>query len=66
VNPLSLIFDRKDRVQLAIDSELRGYEYLLFHPGVNFKSIRMKSDDFFNVFLPACGRSASMLTLSES
>ena len=66
VNPLSLIFDRKGWVQLAIDSELRGYEYLLFHPGVNFKSIRMKIDDFFNVFLPACGRSASILTLSES
>ena len=66
VNPLSLIYDRKGRVQLAIDRALCGYEYLLFHPGVNFKSVRMKSDDFFNVFLPACGRSASILTLSES
>ena len=65
VNPLSLIFDRKGRIHLALDHELLRYECLLFHPGVNFKSVRMKSDDFFTVFLPACGHNASILTLSE-
>lgn len=65
VNPLSLKYDRKGRVHLAVDHELLGHEYLLFHPGVNSKSVRMKSADFFNIFLPACGRSANILTLKE-
>ncbi len=65
VNPLSLIYDTEKRIRLAIDDSILGYEYLLFHPGVNFKTVSLKSSDFLEIFLPACGHNPIILTLLE-
>lgn len=65
VNPLSLMFDGSGRIQLAVDRALLGHENLLFHPGVNFKSVSLKSRDFFERFLPAIHHAPILLTLPE-
>lgn len=54
VNPLSLIFDKDTKIQLAIDSVLLSNRRLLFHPGVNDMSVSLAAYDFLNLFLPAC------------
>ena len=65
VNPLSLIFDIDRHIRLGVDEDLRRHKFLLFHPGVNFMSLSIKSDDFFNVFLPSCGYVPSILNLNH-
>lgn len=64
VNPLSLMFDADGLIRLAIDRELLAHEYLLFHPGSNDQSVRLRSDDFFHRFLPAIRHEAILLTLT--
>ncbi len=64
VNPFSLIFDTDRHIRLGVDEDLRRHEFLLFHPGVNTMSLRVKSDDFFDVFLPACGHKPDFLHIS--
>lgn len=63
VNPLSLMFDTNNTIRLVIDDQLKMHPYLLFHPGVNFLSVRIKSSDLFDVFLPACSHPPTLLTL---
>ncbi len=65
VNPLSLMFDPEGRIRLVLDSDLMTHEILLFHPGVNFKSVALKRDDFLRIFLPAIRHEPIILTLPE-
>ena len=65
VNPLSLMFDQKQAVTLAVDDTLARYERLLFHPGVNWLSVELATLDFFNRFLPAVNHQPVLLTIPE-
>lgn len=65
VSPLGLIFDDSHRIKLGVDSELAAFPRLLFHPGVNHRSVELSADDFFHRFLPACGHSPQMLTITD-
>ena len=65
VNPLSLIFDTQNKIQLAVDDSILSHHKLLFHPGVNYLSVSMTSEDFFNKFLPGCGHRPNIITIPE-
>ena len=56
ISPMGLVFDREQKVRLAVDRTLRKEPRLLFHPCVNTATLAMSGRDFFETFLPALGR----------
>ena len=54
-SPLGLIFPEARGVGLIVDSALRTAPTLAFHPCDNTRTVAMKGEDFFGVFLPAAG-----------
>ncbi len=61
LSPLALIYDRRMRVRIATDAALGRFEYLVFHPGVNTASVRMRAEDFFTRFLPLAGHGNTVI-----
>ena len=64
--PLGLVCDEGHVVNLLLDEDLRETETLLLHPNVNTSSVRMRTGDFFQVFLKACGHSPRFVHLSNA
>ena len=58
ISPFGLIYDTQKRVGLLIDKKLYKEEYWVFHPLENTSSVKLKRDDFLNVFLTSLGRAA--------
>ncbi len=58
-----LFFDKMHEVQLLIDEELLLHEYLAFHPCINTSTIRIKTDDLINTFLPSLNHSYQKVIL---
>ncbi len=50
VSPLGIIFDKENKVIIAIDSNLK-MERLLVHPNVNTKTIALSFDDLFRFII---------------
>lgn len=50
-----LIFDKSHRVQLAVDSDLLNNEYFCCHPCDNTATLKIKTADVFEKFLPLLG-----------
>ncbi len=57
-SPLGLIFPEAKDVTLIVDSALREYLTLAFHPCDNTQTVAMSAKDFFGIFLPAVGAEA--------
>ena len=57
-SPLGLIFPEAKDVVLIVDSALREYPALAFHPCDNTQTVAMAAEDFFDKFLPAVGTEA--------
>ncbi len=53
VSVMGLANDRDKRVRLLVDEDLLGEEWFGCHPCVNTSSIRLKTKDVMEVFLPA-------------
>ncbi len=53
VSILGLMNDKEKRVQLLIDEDLLGLEYLGCHPCKNTSSLRIRTRDIIDTFLPA-------------
>lgn len=51
----SLIFDKEKKVLLAIDSDVASEEYICCHPSDNTATLKIKTEDILNVFLPFLG-----------
>ncbi len=49
---LGLMNDKEDRVQLLIDEDVLKGEYFGCHPCINTSSLRIKTTDLLEVFLP--------------
>ncbi len=47
-----LMYDREHRVSLIIDEDVLGSEYFGCHPCVNTSTVRVKTEDILNKFLP--------------
>ena len=52
VSVMGLANDRENRVRLLVDEDLLGEEWFGCHPCVNTSSIRLKTKDVLEVFLP--------------
>ncbi len=64
VSVTGLMNDRAGAVQLLIDEELLGSEYFGCHPSINTSSIRLRTRDLLDVFLPAVGHAPVLVRLS--
>lgn len=53
VSVLGLMNDRENKVQLVMDEEIYRSEYFGCHPCVNTSSLRLRTADLLDVFLPA-------------
>lgn len=65
INPLGLIFDNNHVVNLLIDSDLKNYEYICFHPSDGHYSLKMRYSDFTEKFLPYVGYTPTYITVSK-
>ena len=52
---LSLLFDQEHRVQLVMDRETKECDYFSCHPCKSTGTLKLKTSDVLNVFLPHTG-----------
>lgn len=52
---LALMNDKEHRVRLLIDEDLLKEDYVGCHPCINTSSLRLKTRDLLEIFLPAAG-----------
>ena len=64
VTVMGLANDRENRVQLLIDRDVYEEEYFCCHPCINTSSIRMRTADVMERFLPAVHHTPRLVTLS--
>ncbi len=64
VSPMGLLFDSARDVRLILDRDLLTSPYLGCHPCVNTASIRLRMQDFLEVFLPAAGHTPTLVTIA--
>lgn len=55
VSVLGLMNDKEHRVQLLIDKDLLGEEYIGCHPCINTSSLRIRRNDMWEKIVPAMG-----------
>lgn len=55
VSIMGLMNDKDHAVQLLIDEDVLKDEYIGCHPCVNTSSLKLKTEDVINKFLPAAG-----------
>lgn len=60
---LGLFHDKENTVQLVIDREVLGGEYIGCHPLVNTSSLRIATKDLQSVILPATGHTPVVVEL---
>lgn len=53
VSALGLIYDTDAEITFLVDRDLLSEEYLGFHPCMNTSTIKIKTDDLLNNFIPA-------------
>ena len=59
----SLIFDKDRKVSLAADREVFSAEYICCHPSDNTATLRIKTSDIVDIFLPALGVTAEIIDI---
>ncbi len=64
VSVMGLANDRENRVQLLIDRDVYEQEYFCCHPCINTSSIRLRTADLMNRFLPAVHHTPRLVTLT--
>ena len=53
VSIMGLANDRENQVQLVVDEDVLKGEYLGCHPCINTSSLKLKTRQVFDIFLPA-------------
>lgn len=53
VSIMGLIFDKENSVKLIIDEDVLKDEFIACHPCVNTSSLKIKTSDITDIFLPA-------------
>ena len=53
VSIMGLMNDKENKVQLLVDEDVLKPEYVGCHPCINTSSIRLKTKDMFEVYLPS-------------
>lgn len=60
---MGLMFDKEHRVKLVIDKDIIESEYFGCHPCVNTTSLKIKTSDIMNTFLPYTGHESVIVEL---
>ena len=60
---LGLMNDKEKRVQLLIDKDVLGGEYIGVHPCVNTASLKIKTSDLVEKIIPAMGHEPTFVEL---
>ena len=63
VSVMGLMNDKEKQVQLLIDEDVLEGEYIGCHPCVNTSSLKMKTADIIEKFLPATGHTYRVVNL---
>lgn len=63
VSVMGLMNDSDNNIRLLVDEDLMKDEYLGCHPCVNTSSLKLRTKDVFDVFLPAVKHSCSTVRL---
>ena len=63
VSVMGLMNDKEKQVQLLIDEDVLEGEYIGCHPCVNTSSLKMKTADIIEKFLPATGHAYRVVHL---
>ena len=63
VSILGLMNDKENNVKLYIDRDVLKGEYIGCHPCINTSSLRMKTSDIIEKFLPAVGHEPTEIVL---
>ena len=66
VSVLGLMNDKDKQVQLLVDEEILGDEWLGCHPCINTSSLRIKTADVFGPVLKAMGHEMRPVILNET
>ncbi len=64
VSIMGLMNDHENQVQLLVDEDVKKDEFLGCHPCVNTSSLKMRTRDVFERFLPAVHHEACMVHLT--
>ena len=65
VSVMGLMNDSDNRVQLLVDEDLLKEEFIGCHPCINTSSLRLKTEDVFEKFLPAVHHDYRTVVLSS-
>ena len=63
VSVLGLMNDKENRVRLLIDRYILEQEFLGCHPCINTSSLKIRTSDIVNIFLPYIGHSYTLVDL---
>ena len=63
VTVLSLMNDPEHKVRLVIDSDVLKEEYFGCHPCINTSTLKIKTKDILDVFIPYCGHEPVILDI---
>ena len=63
---LGLMNDTENNVNLIIDRDLLNDQFIGCHPLINTASLKIKTHDILNVFLPAVKHTYTLVTLGET
>ena len=65
VSVMGLMNDQEHHVELLVDEELLEYEQLGCHPCVNTSSLRLRTKDVLEKFVPATGHSFQTVHIAK-
>ena len=65
VSILALMNDLQHRVQLLVDREIQQEPWFGCHPCLNTSSLKIRTEDIFQIFLPHTGHQPIFVTLSD-
>ncbi|MBQ2896742.1 MAG: prolyl-tRNA synthetase associated domain-containing protein [Clostridia bacterium] len=63
VSVTGLMNDTQNKVKLLVDKDLMDSEYIGCHPNINTSSLKIKTKDIFEVFLPAVNHEFKIVEL---
>ncbi len=63
VSVMGLMNDKENRVQLLIDQDVTEGEYVGCHPCVNTSSLKLRTEDLLEKYLPAVGHEPKFVRL---
>lgn len=63
VSVMGLMNDRENRVRLLMDRDVAKSEFIGCHPCINTSSLKIKTSDLFEKFLPFVGHEPTVVTL---